>query len=115
MYGNREPAVCFTRHLENINSYKFAAIFVIDRNKLKANYKITPITDYKNVVGDNHGARYTAADLVHSKAEEVVKKDITNIRKYIKKLLIASDIIDVFKDYCKKNNVDISKLIIEEI
>lgn len=115
MYGNKEPAVCFTRHLENINSYKFAAIFVIDKNKLKANYKITPITDYKNIVGDNHGARYKAIDGVHSKAEEVVKKDITNIRKYIKKLLIASDIIDVFKDYCKKNNVDISELIIEEI
>ncbi len=115
MYANKEPAVCFTRHLDNINSYKFAAIFVIDRDKLKANYKITPITDYKNVVGDNHGARYTATDLVQSKAEEVVKQDITNIRKYIKKILIASDIIDVFKDYCKKNNVDISDLIIEEI
>lgn len=111
VYGSLQPAVCLTRDKNFIKTSRFPIVFELDRNKLHADYKIQPISDYKNVYGGSPNIRYK----VNSKAEEVVYKDIKNLRRYIKKIYIESSIKNKVIEVAEKNNIDLNNLVIEEI
>ena len=102
---NYGQCICFSRDYNFIKSMpgKNYVVFVFDRNKLATRYKLEPITDTKNM---NHfKGRYQGT----SKAEEICFKDITNMQKYLTKIIISDEIFDKFIEVLDKHNVEYNK------
>lgn len=95
---SKKPSISFSRDLNFIKNMPLGdhpVIFVLDADKLKNNYKIIPISDNKNNALGPIKARYSA----NSKAEEIIEKDIVNIKKYIIKILCKPSDIDAFRNF----------------
>lgn len=95
---SKKPSISFSRDLNFIKNMPLGdhpIIFVLDADKLKNNYKIIPISDNKNNALGPRKARYSA----NSKAEEIIEKDIVNIKKYIIKILCKPSDIDAFRNF----------------
>lgn len=84
--------ICFSRDYEFIKRMpgEEYVIFVFDKDRLTTKYKIQPITDYKNM--NIAKGRYVEG----SKAEEVCFKAITDIQKYILKIIVSDSNFDTF-------------------
>jgi hypothetical protein len=74
-YGDGR-AVCMTRDFNFAKKFKY--IIVLNRDKLKQHYKIELKSDSKNM-----NNKYARNLRTQSKAEEVIKKDITNLLQYV--------------------------------
>lgn len=90
---NTGQCICLSRSFNFIKSRinKASVVFVINKDLLKQNYKVIPISDTKNMT--NKRARFDT----DSKAEELVFKDITNFHKYIDKILVTDEVYDIYK------------------
>lgn len=100
--------VCLTRSLNFASNLKNGTVVVIalDQAALATNYKITPQGDNLNYA-DIKSARKTGNG---NKAEEVLDRDIENIKKYILGVLVYR-VTDKYKTelekVAKENNLDI--------
>jgi hypothetical protein len=97
--------ICFSRDynfVKNMSGNNYV-IFVFDRDKLATRYKLEPITDYKNTM--QFKGRYQGT----SKAEEICFKDVTNIQKYITKIVINDELFDRFIEVLDKHRVEYNK------
>jgi hypothetical protein len=103
--------ICFSRDYTFIKNMpgKNYVIFVFDRDALRSRYKLEPITDYKNT--GNFSGRY----INNSKAEEICFKDITNIQKYLLKIIISDELFDKFIEVLDNHNVEYNKNICVKI
>ena len=91
--SERGKCVCLSRSFsfvkDSINND--SVIFVLNRDLLKNDYKIIPVSDNKNM--KFRAARFATG----SKAEELIFSNITNLHKYIDKILVTDKIYDLYK------------------
>lgn len=102
------PCTYFSRDLSFIKSMpgREYVIFVVNKDRLTNNYKLTPISDNKNSFFGPTKTRYSG----NSKAEEICMKDITNFSQYVDEILVPSNCYDKFIDAIGKTPIKITKL-----
>lgn len=98
---DKGKCICLSRSFNFIKSRinKGSVIFVLNKDLLQTKYKIVPISDTKNMT--NKRARF-ATD---SKAEELVFSDITNLHKYIDRILVTDEVYNIYKKRIPEINI----------
>ena len=98
---DKGKCICLSRSFNFIKSRinKGSVIFVLNKDLLQTKYKIVPISDTKNMT--NKRARFTT----DSKAEELVFSNITNLHKYIDKILVTDEVYDIYKKRIPEINI----------
>lgn len=94
---SKKPSISFSRDfnfVKNMPMGNHPVIFVLDKEKLKNNYNILPISDDKNNASGPKIARYSG----DSKTEEICETPIKNLKKYIIKILCCGSDIDAFRN-----------------
>jgi len=83
-------SISLTRAKQTANGYPI--YFELDGNKLSNNYKIIPFRDQFALDGDEYEYEYTK--LNNNEFEERIYKNITNLHKYIIKVVIKKALIE---------------------
>lgn len=101
-YNNRHKFVSLTRDLNFAKSWRTGdVVFVIDQNKLRNSYKVTPFDYFDYSIKGGIGFESDTKNL-RSEAEEYVTKDIYPLDKYLVKILVKRGaeqrLIDVIED-----------------
>lgn len=95
---SKKPSISFTRDLNFTKKMLLGdhpVIFVLDKEKLRNNYKFTPVSDNKNSASGPKVARYTN----EPKAEEICETSIKNLDRYIIKILCKPADIDACRNF----------------
>ena len=98
---DKGKCICLSRSFNFIKNRinKGSVIFVLNKDLLQTKYKIIPISDTKNMT--NKIARFTK----DSKAEELIFNNITNLHKYIDKILVTDEVYDIYKKRIPEINI----------
>ena len=90
---NPRASISLTRVKQTVNNYPI--YFELDGNKLSNNYKIIPFRDQFSLdVGEEGDDEYEYTKLTHNEFEERIYKNITNLHKYIIKVIIKKALIE---------------------
>ena len=90
--GNPRASISLTRAKQTANEYPI--YFELDGNKLSNNYKIIPFRDQFALDGDENEGEYEYTKLNNNEFEERIYKNITNLHKYIIKVVIKKTSIE---------------------
>lgn len=101
-YGNRHKFVSMTRNLNFAKSWRTGdVVFVIDQNKLRSRFKVTPFDYFDYSIKGGVGFETDSKNL-RSEAEEYVTKDIYPLDKYLVKILVKHSaeqrLLDIIED-----------------
>jgi hypothetical protein len=102
-----EAPISFTRHQNDwVRDFTGGeAIIVIDGNKLSNNYKIRPYQDRGHIhTNPETGKREYEHEYVNDEFEERVDKNITNLNKYIIKIIFLTPDIKL-ESLLKEKNI----------
>ena len=78
-------AVCLSRDFQFVKNFPF--ILVLNRDLLKHHYKLIPKSDSKNMRN-----KFSRNISTQSKAEDVILKDIINLKNYIEYIVTDFDL-----------------------
>jgi hypothetical protein len=88
--GNPRASISLTRTKQTANDYPI--YFELDGNKISNNYRIIPFRDQFALDGDE--GEYEGTKLNNNEFEERIYKNITNLHKYIIKVIIKKALIE---------------------
>ena len=89
---NSRASISLTRAKSTADGYPI--YFELDGNKISNNYKIIPFRDQFSLDGDENEDEYEYTKLNNNEFEERIYKNITNLHKYIIKVVIKKALIE---------------------
>lgn len=112
--GKKTGSISLTRSKEFANRYtNNGAILILDQSKLINNYKLTPVGDNVNILGNTSTRRD-----YNSKAEEVIEKNISPLNNYLLgieiNLKLNKESKNIIDNYCNQYNIPVTYTYLNE-